>query len=93
LLGGLVNTRLVKLLSHRLPVAKHIYPYPAPKQEVESLRVNLDTPRLAECENTNQHQHNAGELGDLSEATFQHSGVFLAFRGYVAIGRFSVEEV
>ena len=83
----------MQLLPHRLPVAKHIHPNPTPKQEVKSLRVNLDAPWLAECEDANEHQDNAGELSDLSEATFQHSGVFLAFRCHVAIGRFSVEEV
>ena len=74
-------------------MAKHIYPDPAPKEEVKSLGVNLDAPWLAECEDTNKHQNDACELGDLSEATFQHSGVFLAFRCHVAVGRFSVEEV
>ena len=67
-------------------MAKHIPADPAPEQEVQSLGVDLDPPGLAEGEDANEYQNNARELSDLSEATFQHCGVFLAFRSHVAIG-------
>jgi hypothetical protein len=51
-------------------VAKHIYPNPAPKQEVKSLGINLDAPWLAQGENANQHEDDTRKLSDLGETTF-----------------------
>ena len=63
---------LVTLLPHRLSVAKHVYPNPAPKQEVKPLGVNLDTPWLAQGEDTDEHKNDACKFGDLGETTSQH---------------------